>query len=573
MKASDYIANFLQRKDITHVFELSGGMITHLLDSIHKIKTISIVSMHHEQGVSFAADGYARIKNLPGIALATSGPGATNLLTGIGSCFFDSVPAIFITGQVNQHELKGNKPIRQLGFQETDIISMATPITKACFQIQDAAHLPEILESAYDIAVSGRPGPVLIDIPMNIQRVDIDSENVSFTSKRSVNKIELTEIEELFQLLTNGKKPLVLAGRGILSSNSKKLFNSFIELTKIPVVTSLLAIDAIASENPMRVGFIGSYGNRWANLSLGACDALFVLGSRLDIRQTGADTVGFQTGKKIFHVDIDTGELNNRVKNCFTVISDVNSFLNQAIEYFSSRKFLINQVWLDEIQRLKEKWPDINEQLNIEGINPNSFIHQLSTVSRNAAGYCVDVGTHQMWAAQSIEIKENQFFITSGGMGAMGYSLPASIGACFASDHNPVVLISGDGGFQLNIQELQTIVRNNLPIKMIILNNQSLGMIRQFQDSYFEGRHQSTVWGYSAPDFEKIALAYGINAATISSETETNNALKMLWEDSNSPFLLQVMIDPKANAYPKIAFGKPISEMEPFSQPLDMEGT
>ena len=576
MKVSDYIAHFLSHKGISHVFELSGGMITHILDSIYALKKITIVTMHHEQGVAFAVDGYSRIKNLPGVALATSGPGATNLLTGIGSCYFDSVPAIFITGQVNQHELKGDKPIRQLGFQETDIVSMAMPITKACFQIHDANKLPEILEEAFHIATSGRPGPVLLDIPMNIQRVlikDFDESEFKRSADLKTGKTDVAVLEDLYQSVLKSDKPLILAGRGILSSDSKNIFNEFVNVSKIPVVTSLMAVDAISYSDKSRVGFIGSYGNRWANISLGNCDCLIVLGSRLDIRQTGADIVSFKSGKKIIHVDIENGEMNNRVKDCITINSDVKTFLKDAVEFFSSKNIASKNNWIEEINQLKAKWPDTNEINIVKGINPNHFIHRLSKDSYSAKGYSVDVGSHQMWAAQSIELNGEQFFITSGGMGAMGYALPAAIGACFAENIKPVVVISGDGGFQLNIQELQTIKRNNLPLKMVILNNQSLGMIRQFQDSYFDGRHQSTVWGYSAPDFGKIAVAYGIDSLTISSEEEINDALKSLWQDPQDPFLLQVMIDPGANAYPKIAFGKPITEMEPFAESIDMEGT
>lgn len=580
MKASDYIAHFLKHKGITHVFELSGGMITHILDSIHALKSTTIVTMHHEQGVAFAVDGYARIKKLPGVGLATSGPGATNLLTGIGSCYFDSVPAIFITGQVNQHELKGDRPIRQLGFQETDIVSMAIPITKKCFQIQDADTLPDILEEAFNISMSGRPGPVLIDIPMNIQRISIkefDPENNFKTSgnfsKENPDIIDYKVLDEIKQAILSSEKPLILAGRGILSSNSKELLNEFIEVTNIPVVTSLNAVDAIPFNHKSRVGFIGSYGNRWANIALGNCDCLIVLGSRLDIRQTGAETDSFKAGKKIFHVDIEKGEMNNRVKDCIAINADVKTFLTEAIKFYKDSEFEFKQNWIDEINQLRIKWPDTNEIHGIKGINPNQFIHLLSKASHLAKGYTVDVGSHQMWAAQSVELIENQFFITSGGMGAMGYAFPATIGACFGENSEPVVMISGDGGFQLNIQELQTVKRNNLPLKLVILNNQSLGMIRQFQDSYFDGRHQSTVWGYSAPDFEKVADAYGIEAMTISDTDEIENALSALWKDPKAPFLLQVMIDPKANAYPKIAFGKPITEMEPFAKSLDMEGT
>lgn len=580
MKASDYIAHFLKHKGITHVFELSGGMITHILDSIYALKSTTIVTMHHEQGVAFAVDGYARIKKLPGVGLATSGPGATNLLTGIGSCYFDSVPAIFITGQVNQHELKGDRPIRQLGFQETDIVSMAQPITKACFQIQNADDLPDVLEKAFIIAMSGRPGPVLIDIPMNIQRVSIKEFDPEYDFKSSGKTysnespvIEYKILDEIKKVIQSSEKPLILAGRGILSSNSKALLNEFLEITGIPVVTSLNAVDAIPFNHKSRVGFIGSYGNRWANIALGNCDCLIVLGSRLDIRQTGAETDSFKAGKKIFHIDIEIGEINNRVKDCIALNSDVKTFLTDAVKEYKNSEFVLKQNWIDEINQLRNKWPDVNEIHGIKGINPNHFIHNLSKASPLAKGYSVDVGSHQMWAAQSVELNENQFFITSGGMGAMGYAFPATIGACFGENSEPVVMISGDGGFQLNIQELQTVKRNNLPLKLVILNNQSLGMIRQFQDSYFDGRHQSTVWGYSAPDFEKVAAAYGIDSMTISETDEIDKALSLMWKDPNSPFLLQVMIDPKANAYPKIAFGKPITEMEPFAKSLDMEGT
>lgn len=573
MKATDYLAAFLKSKGITHVFELSGGMITHILDSLYSLKTISIVSMHHEQGAAFAADGYSRVKNIPGIALATSGPGATNLLTGIGSCYFDSVPAIFITGQVNQHELKGDRKIRQLGFQETDIIAMASPITKKCFPITDVCQLPEILEEAFNLAIEGRPGPVLIDIPMNIQRADIKFVPIKNEFKIKESCINNQLLNQIFDLICLAQKPLILAGRGVLSSNSKKLFDKFIALCNIPVVTSLLAIDALAYNNPLRVGFIGSYGNRWANLSLGACDCLIVLGSRLDIRQTGADIQGFSMNKTIIHVDIEESEINNRIKNCIGIHSDIFTFLERAIHYLSQRKMDENITWLSQINALRQRWSDTNEIVNVKGINPNVFIHQLSILSPLTQGFIVDVGSHQMWAAQSIELNKDQFFITSGGMGAMGFALPAAIGACLAGDKKPVVVISGDGGIQLNLQELQTIIRNNLPIKIIILNNQSLGMIRQFQDSYFDSRHQSTVWGYSAPDFEKIANAYGINSSTISEVTSIKEAIKSLWIDPHTPYLLQVMIDPAANAYPKIAFGKPLTEMEPFSKPLDMEGT
>lgn len=572
MKASDYIAITLEKKGIKFVFELSGGMITHILDSLNQKTDIKVISMHHEQSAAFAAEGFARITGIPGIALATSGPGATNLLTGIGSCYFDSVPCIFITGQVNRHELKLDRNIRQLGFQETDIVSMAKPITKACFQINDPNELPDIFELAFEISMNGRPGPVLIDIPMDIQR-SIINVDPKFSKSVVTQCFDNVVLSNLIEDINKAKKPLILAGRGIRAGNALSHFLQFAKSTQLPIVTSLLGLDVISYDDSQRVGFIGSYGNRWANIALGNCDLLIVLGARLDIRQTGADTSYFEK-RKIYHVDCEKDEINNRINGCIPIVSDLKYFFDEFSIKSQGIKFQINSEWVKYINEQKINWPDINE-LDVTGINPNIFMHLLSSNSKKIAAYIADVGSHQMWAAQSLEISSDQQFLTSGGMGAMGFSLPASIGACLATNKSPIVVIIGDGCMQINIQELQTIARNHLPIKIIVFNNQSLGMIRQFQDSYFESRYQSTFWGYSAPDFEKIAIAYGISAKTINNQDEVLLAINWLWESTNElePQLLQVMINPQTNTYPKLAFGRPITEMEPFAKPLDMEGT
>lgn len=572
MKASDFIAFFLKRRGIESVFELSGGMITHILDSINQTTDIKIITMHHEQAAAFAAEGYARITGLPGVALATSGPGATNLLTGIGSCFFDSTPAIFITGQVNRHEQKGERDIRQLGFQETDIVAMARPITKACFLVNDPNELENVFEKAFRIACEGRPGPVLIDIPMDVQRTQIELQNRTMETKSGCS-ISSDLLSNLIADINQAKRPLILAGRGIKAANCQALFDDFVEMTKVPVITTLLGLDTISYADPLRVGFIGSYGNRWANIAFGECDLLIVLGSRLDIRQTGADT-NFIENRRIYHIDCENGEINNRVKGCVPVLADLSDFFKQFSASAINMDFTLPQEWINHVNELRSLWPDTKE-LSPTGINPNKFMHSLSQASCQAKVYLADVGSHQMWAAQSLELLQGQHFLTSGGMGAMGFSLPAGIGACVALNKQPVVIIIGDGCMQLNIQELQTIVRNKLPIKIIVLNNRTLGMIRQFQDSYFESRYQSTYWGYSAPDFTKVALAYGIDAMTIESPDDIDEAVSWLWtsENQHKPQLLQVMVDPHTNTYPKIAFGKPITEMEPFSKPIEMEGT
>ena len=571
MKVSDYVSKFLHEKGIQYVFEMSGGMITYLLDSIYKENKIKLISMHHEQSAAFAADAVGRITGIPGVAMATSGPGATNLITGIGSSFFDSSPTVFITGQVNRNEIKKNDSIRQLGFQETDIISIVKPITKKVWQVTKVEDIPQILEMAFEIATSGRPGPVLIDIPMDVQKQEIVINNDKKYEKMKNHKlinIDNSKLENLFIDLNNAKRPLILAGGGIISSRSIKLFRKFIHTIKIPVVNSLMATDVLSYNNPFRVGFIGSYGNRWANLAISESDFVLVLGSRLDVRQTGADIEDFKKNKIFYHVDCEKGEINNRINGCVEIVSELESFFTSCLDMITNQEFKNRNEWISQINSLKMKYLDINELKNISGINPNKFMHVLSKNSSNATAYVTDVGQHQMWAAQSLELNENQKFVTCGGMGSMGFGLPAAIGTSLSNNSSPVILIAGDGGFQTNIQELQTVLHHRLPIKMIIFNNNCHGMVRQFQEDYFEARYQSTLWGYSAPNFESIASAYGIKAKTISNENEINDSIKWIWNKIDEPVLLQVMIDTFTNAFPKIAFGKSNHEMVPKIDPV-----
>lgn len=575
MKASDYIALYLAKRGISHVFELIGGTITYLLDSIQQQTSIRIVSMHHEQGAGFAAEAYGRVTGLPGIAMATSGPGATNLVTAIGSCYFDSSPAIFVTGQIGRDEMKGSLPVRQLGFQETDIIGIVKPITKAALSLDDPADLPRLLEEAFELAIEGRPGPVLLDIPMDVQLAEItDLRRLESTDEANDVGIEDgARIGEFWDAictdLARAQRPLILAGGGIRTARAIEAFRRFVSAMGVPVVHSLMAVDVLASDDDLRVGMIGSYANRWANAALCDCDLLLVLGSRLDSRQTGNDAVGFKGNRTIYHVDCDQGELNNRIKGCHTLQMELDSFFDACLSMMPpSREW---PEWRAALRQRRKQWPDTEELKHVDGINPNRFMHLLSAASAEAASFVADVGQHQMWAAQSLDLHAGQRFLNSGGMGSMGFALPAAIGASFATGERPVVVIAGDGGFQINIQELQTIKRNRLPLKMVVINNQCHGMVRQIQEIVFNARYQSTLWGYDAPSFAKVALAYGIESAFVEEETRVPEALKLMWEDPQAPFLLEVGIHVMANAYPKIAHGKPISEMEPFLKPLDLE--
>jgi acetolactate synthase-1/2/3 large subunit len=393
------------------------------------------------------------------------------------------------------------------------------------------------------------------------------------------NRVATADVEILLEVLQTARRPLALVGGGVRSAGAAEVCRKALEHLGVPTVHSLMGLDVLGHEHPLRVGMIGSYGNRWANHALGECDALLVIGSRLDIRQTGTDTEGFGR-RPIVHVDVDAGEINNRVQGVRGVVADAGDYCTALVGTPAKSSDIAE--WKKHLHEMRLEWPDTAELANLPGLNPNVFLRALGEASGGAAAFVVDVGQHQMWAGQSLSFTGVQRFLTSGGMGSMGFALPAAVGAAQALGGRPVVLVAGDGGFQVNIQELQTVVRNRLPLKMVVMNNRSLGMVRQFQESYFESRFQSTVIGYDAPDFSRVAAAYGLASRRIDTGTLADGpdqartvaeALAWLWQDPAEPAVLEVGIPMAANAYPKLAFGRPITEMEPDAKPLDMEGT
>jgi acetolactate synthase-1/2/3 large subunit len=452
---------------------------------------------------------------------------------------------------------------------------MAQPITKAAWQVLTPEDLPQMLERAFDLALAGRPGPVLLDVPMDIQntKLNVPEPPDFLRSDEPSLAIDSAIWAELKHILSKSQRPLVLVGAGIRAGNALLPLREFVESLGIPVVNSLLAVDVMPYDHPLRVGMIGSYANRWANHALASCDVLLVLGSRLDIRQTGNDTAFFKGDRVIVHVDCEPGEINNRVPGCIAVHAELKPFLDGALENLRTMVRPEWGTWRAEIGALRDKFDDRRELGSIQGINPNIFMHQLSAVSKAAGAYVVDVGQHQMWAAQSIEVQADQRWLTSGGMGSMGFALPASIGAAVSLAPRPVVVIAGDGAFQCNLQELQTVVRNRLPVKIVVINNHCHGMVRQFQQSYFKEQYQSTLWGYNTPDFARVAQAFGIASGTVRNDSEIDSGLHCLWEDPSAPALIEVTIDTFTNVYPKIAFGRPLTEMEPDAQPIAMEST
>ena len=564
IKISDYIIEFLLSKNINKTFGYIGGAIAHIYHSIDKYKEMEIINCIHEQGAGFAAEGYARITGKSGVAFATSGPGATNLITPIGSCYFDSVPTMFIAGQVNTYEYKYDKPVRQIGFQETDIVSIIRPIVKYAVMVDKVEDIRYELEKAYYLSQEGRKGPVLVDIPMNIQRseVDINTLKSFFDSNEYLelesNKKEKNNIDEVINLLSKSKRPIILIGGGVRLSNANVELLNYVEKYNIPVVYSLMGKDAISEDYKYNLGLIGSYGNRYGNLALANSDLILVLGSRLDTRQTGTSLDTFAREAKIIQVDVDKNELGSKIKIDIEINSDVKDFINELSQYEIN---IDTTEWLKKLKEYKNKFSStvgIDNNLKI----PNYVVSIISKYLQDE-DICVDVGQHQMWTAQSLNIKATQRVLFSGGMGAMGFALPASIGACIGSNKRTVV-IAGDGGIQMNIQELEVINRRKLPIKIFVLNNKNLGMVRQFQELYFDKKYLGTIDDYSVPNLVEITKAYGIKARKIDNISKLEIELKDIFS-SNEPELINIELPVEMTTVePKLIVNKPIEDMHPF---------
>ncbi len=562
MQVSDYIVYFLKSKGIKDVFGYPGGMVTYLMNSIDQEPTINQRLLYHEQGAAFAACGYSQSSGIPGVVYATSGPGATNLITGIGNAYFDSVPLICITGQVNTKESKVVDGIRQQGFQETDIVNIIKPITKYCVHVKDATRVHHELEKAYFNSINGRPGPVLIDIPIDIQRSEIEVGTIEKNSKE--DHVNRNKYDSYCNLIINklkvAKKPVIIAGNGINIANCKKDFLTFTQRLGLPVVTSMISVDLLDSDNPLNFGFIGAYGHRYANIITGASDLIISIGSRLDKRQTGTDLSVFAPSAEIIRIDIDDRELANNIKNDEVKLQiDISDFLGYFNNYRAD--FRKNNGWLSSCKTIKNLLNGIDDLL------PNNYIKGISKLIPENSTITTDVGQNQVWVAQSFEIKKGQRILFSGGHGAMGYSLPAAIGA-FVATKKPIYCFAGDGGFQMNIQELQTIVDYNMPIKIFIFNNKSLGMIKHFQEMYFESNFVMTDAGrgYGSPDFVKIAQAYGISSLRVTNVKDIDTMASKI--NKKGPILIEIDLPDMTYVYPKLVFGKPVQEQEPL---LDKE--
>ncbi|MEG0830370.1 MAG: thiamine pyrophosphate-binding protein [Anaerovoracaceae bacterium] len=575
MKASDYIVEFLEEKGIRHFFGYQGTMIAHFVDSVCNNKKTMNHCCYNEQGAAFAAVGQAKSTGRTTVAYATSGPGAVNLLSGIADAYYDSAPVIFITGQLNTYEYTGIDGIRQNGFQEMDVVSASKGVSKYCVKVENKEDIRYILEKAYYMTTEGRPGPVVIDLPMNMQREDIDPQTLKgFTPKAVESKDAENKdaAKQIIEALNNAVSPVFVLGNGIIkNSPTHEKIISIARKMKIPVVTSMLGRHLLNNDDELNFGHLGGgYGHRFANIiTYKKADLLVSLGCSLCKRQTAMNTEKFAANGKIIRVEIDQHELQRVIHKDDLVFNlDCNQVIDELASSLEDTSNKGYENWLEKCKVIREKLNDFDN--SCQDRKPNTFIDAISDFAEEGMGIACDVGQHQVWTSQSFKVKDNQRLIFSGGHGAMGFALPASIGAFYGLEKRSMA-ICGDGAMQMNIQELQWIAREEIPVTIIVLNNDSLGLIQQQQEDIFESRFFGSTreGGYTSPDFKKVGQAYGIESYKVESIEELRSVLAK--GNTEKPMLVEVLLDIKSRAYPKTYFGEEMYNQRPYISDKLME--
>ena len=539
MKVSDYIVDYIRHRGIDAIFGYAGGSIADIIDSICREGLIRFIQNGNEQAAAFCANSYAQVSGRTGVAVSSSGPGAINLINGIANAYYDSIPCVFITGNAHSLSRKPSKHIRQNGFQETDIVAMVDGIVKYASYVDDENAIRYELGKAFYIAAEGRCGPVLLDIPYDIQRRDVDPALLKSYQPPSADVLD-NKTQEVLDLIGEANRPLIVAGGGC--HDAKCELRRFLQEVKIPLVVSMRGLDLIPHDDERYIGFIGSYGNRAANLAVQHSDLLIVLGSRLDERQMGYKKCQFAPNAKIVQVDVDESELGRKVDCKLRVKSDVGLFLSELAAKVEPLDF---SPWVSFLKCLVHTYPSYDAGRYCA----SNFLWSLSRFVDDDAIICVDVGQNQVIAVQTFAVKSSQQFLCSAGLGCMGYSLPAAIGAYYAGNGRQVVSINGDGGLQMNMQELETISRERLPVKVIVVHNNCLGLIRKLQERIFDGRYYASVNGFSCPDLEKIADAYAFDYYKV--ESLDDYAKLGMALNSNRPCLVDAIFPLAFDANPE----------------------
>jgi len=553
---SEAIVKCLLEENVKTVYGYPGGAIMPLYDEFYKYQDkIHHVLTRHEQGATHAAQGYARISGDVGVAIATSGPGATNLITGIADAQIDSTPLVCITGQVPSHLLGSD------AFQETDIVGISTPVTKWNHQITKASEIPEVLAKAFYIAKSGRPGPVLIDITKDAQFEEFDfnyEKCKGIRSYKPVPKTDENSLVEAAKLINEAKKPLIVWGQGVILGKAEKEFKAVIEKAGIPSAWTILGVSAIPTSHPLNVGMVGMHGNYAPNVLTNECDVLIAIGMRFDDRVTG-NLATYAKQAKIIHFEIDPAEVDKNVKTDVAVLGDAKDSLekllpllkeNTHIEWYQKFKDLY-KIEFEKVIK-KDLYP------TKEGLTMGEVLKEINTQTKGQAAIVSDVGQHQMVACRYAEFNQTKSNITSGGLGTMGFGLPAAIGAKMAAPEREVISICGDGGYQMTIQELGTIFQQKVAVKVVVLNNDFLGMVRQWQQLFFDKRYASTEM--VNPDFVAIAKGYYLNAKRVTKREELAGAVAEMVA-SKEPYFLEVCVEKEDNVFPMIPSGATVSDI------------
>jgi len=549
MTVAEALVQCLERENVEVAFGYPGGAILPVYDALYHSTKIKHVLVRHEQGAVHAAEGYARVSGKVGVCIATSGPGATNLVTGIANAYMDSVPLVLFTGQV---------PTAQIGtdsFQEVDITGITLPITKHNYLLKDPQKLAAVVKNAFHIASTGRPGPVLIDIPKDVAQATISFKypsTVRLRGYRPTYKGHPSKIAEIAKLIAKARRPVIYAGGGILASNASEDLLEFAETISAPVTNTFMGLAGFPGDHPLFLGMLGLHGTRYANLAITECDLLIGLGARFDDRVV-MNINEFAPHATVIHVDIDPAEIGKVIPTNVPLVGDVKLILKALLPLLEK---IDRSEWLSRIKSLKEQYPlSYNRDC---GLKPQFIIEQLWNCTRGDAIIVTDVGQHQMWVAQYYRFKEPRTLVSSGGLGCMGFGLPASLGASLAAPGKSVILVTGDGSFQMTMQELGTMMEQGIGVKIIIMNNYTLGMVRQLQEFYCQGRYMAVNFSFH-PDFEILAKAYGITGYTFRTEEDVIKGLPEAL-GKPGPAIINCIIPAEENVSPMVLAGKGISE-------------
>ena len=557
IKGARILLECLSRLGINEIFGYPGGAVIPIYDELYSFKEIKHYFARHEQGAVHEADGYARSTGKVGACLATSGPGATNLVTGIMTAHMDSIPLLVITGQVSSSLLGKD------AFQESDIVGITVPITKNNYLVQDIKDLPRILKEAYYIASTGRPGPVLVDIPRDIQLQEIPYDEFNkiyendFTLEgyNPVYEGHKGQIKMAIKMIKDSKKPLIIAGAGILKAHAYEELKEFVEKTNIPVAMTLLGLGSFPGNHELALGMIGMHGTTYANYAANEADLIIAAGMRFDDRVTG-NPQKFVPNAKIIHIDIDPAEIGKNKLIDVPIVGDLKNVLTDLNEKAPKVSY---DEWLKQIKKWKKEYSLIYRKTEDDILIPQEILSEIDKITKGNVIVATDVGQHQMWAAQYLTFNNPYSILTSGGAGTMGFGLPAAIGAQVANPNKKVLAVVGDGGFQMTFQELMLIKEYNLPVKIFIINNSYLGMVRQWQELFHEKRYSSVNLSYN-PDFIKIGEAYGIKSIQLKNKKDLKKHLKKILE-SDEAVLVECIVEKEENVYPMIPAGKDVSQL------------